>query len=121
LEYAVKLRGIVYFILDIIMNKTSENNKIIIIISVIINFFKSIFLSVFLFIKHLFGFKTWPIKENKFLDILNFLFHIWPKNFWKNPTWIKIGRSIATFIHYIFYKETNFKEKNNSLQNKIKT
>lgn len=93
------------------MNKTEENNKIIIIFFIVINFFKSIFLSILLFFKHLFGFKTTPLQENKFLDILNFLFHIWPKSFWKKPTWLKIGRSPATFINYIFYKKTNFKEK----------
>ena len=74
-------------------------------------FFSTFFQSIGLFFSHLFGKRTQPIPENKFLDTLNFIANIGPKSFWKQPTGIKIGRSIATLIHYVFYKETHFHEK----------
>jgi len=52
-----------------------------------------------------------PLKENTFLDIMNFFFHIGPKSFWKAPSGIKIGRSVGTFLHYIFEKKQVFIEK----------
>ena len=42
---------------------------------------------------------------------MNFFFHIGPKSFWKAPTGLKIGRSIGTFLHYVFEKERSFREK----------
>ena len=92
-------------------NNDLQKNKIIIIFTVIIHFIVSIFNSVILFFKHLFWRQTRALKENKFLDITNFVFNIWPKSFWQNPTGLKIWRSLATFIHYIFDKEEHFKEK----------
>ncbi|EKE26092.1 MAG: hypothetical protein ACD_4C00441G0010 [uncultured bacterium (gcode 4)] len=94
------------------MNKKDiKRNKVFILFSLVYNFIATAVQSLILFIKFIFRKQPRPIKENKFLDVLNFIFHIWPKNFWKKPTWIKIWRSIGTFIHYIFYKEDSFKEK----------
>lgn len=88
-----------------------RKNKIIIIFELIFNFFSSIIESVVIFIKHLFLWKkNHLLNENKFLDVINFIFHTGPKSFWKKPTWIKIWRSIATLLHYIFNKEEKFKE-----------
>ncbi|EKE28379.1 MAG: hypothetical protein ACD_3C00067G0013 [uncultured bacterium (gcode 4)] len=88
-----------------------KQNKIIIIFELAINFLRSLWESVFLFFRHLSGSKkTSPLNENRFLDVLNFVLHTGPKGFWKKPTWIKIGRSIATFLHYIFNKEEKFKQ-----------
>jgi len=89
-----------------------KKNKIILIFELVFNFFKSLFLSISLLIRNIsWNKKLKPIPENKFLDAMNFLFQIWPKSFWKKPSWIKIGRSLATFLNYIFNKELNFKEK----------
>ncbi|MBP8016402.1 hypothetical protein KAZ01_00195 [Candidatus Gracilibacteria bacterium] len=90
-----------------------KNNKIIILFSLIFGFITAIIDSIILFIKQLFGKQTNLLKENKFLDSLNFIFNIGPKSFWQNPTGLKIGRSIATLIYYIFDKDDSFKEKKN--------
>ncbi len=90
-----------------------KNNKIIILFSLIFGFITAIIDSIILFIKQLFWKQTNLLKENKFLDSLNFIFNIWPKSFWQNPTWLKIWRSIATLIYYIFDKDDSFKEKKN--------
>ncbi len=93
------------------MHNNLSKNKIYILFKLILWFLSWIFFSIILLIKNLIWKKTQPLKENKFLDVINFLFHIWPKKFWQNPTWLKIGRSIATFLCYVFEKEDNFKEK----------
>ncbi len=93
------------------MNNDLYKNKVFILFTLIFWFLSWIFFSIILLIKNLIWKKAYPLKENKFLDVINFIFHIWPKNFWKNPTGIKIGRSIATFLYYVFEKEDNFKEK----------
>ncbi|MDD2486865.1 MAG: hypothetical protein PHS92_00640 [Candidatus Gracilibacteria bacterium] len=90
--------------------KDFKKNKVIILLLIAYNFVLSVILSAILFIEHIFKKSVKPINENKFLDIMNFIFHIGPKSFWKNPTGIKIGRSLGTFIHYVFYMEEAFKE-----------
>jgi len=88
-----------------------RRNKIIILLEIIYSFFISLFESIIMFLKHLFlRKKDHLLKENKFIDIINFVFNTWPKAFWKKPTWIKIWRSLATLLHYIFHKEERFKE-----------
>lgn len=94
------------------MNKNNiKDNKIILLLLIAYNFVWSIIFATILFVRHLFKKSPKIIPENKFMDILNFLFHIWPKSFWKKPNWIKIWRSISTFIHYAFYKNEVFKER----------
>lgn len=86
-----------------------KKNKIITLIDLVFNFIKSIIDSVRILINSLIW-KKRILKENIFLDVINFIFQTWPKMFWKKPTTIKIWRSIATLINYIFYKEEFFKE-----------
>ncbi|MDD2515594.1 MAG: hypothetical protein PHF46_01990 [Candidatus Gracilibacteria bacterium] len=87
-----------------------NNNKVMIFFDLVISFFKSIFGSVSLFFSVLIGKNREVLKENKFMDTFNFLFNIGPRGFWKKPSGIKIGRSLSTFIYYIFYKDEYFKE-----------
>lgn len=87
-----------------------QNNKVLILLDLIVSFFVSMFSSVILIFQALLWKKTKPIVENKFLDSFNFLFNIWPRSFWKKPNSLKMGRSISTFIHYVFYKNENFKK-----------
>ncbi|EKE29436.1 MAG: hypothetical protein ACD_2C00175G0004 [uncultured bacterium (gcode 4)] len=88
-----------------------KQNKIIIIFELIFNFLRSLWESVFLFFRHLsWGKKISPLNENRFLDVMNFVLHTGPKGFWKKPSGIKIGRSIATLLHYTFDKDAKFKQ-----------
>lgn len=86
-----------------------EKNKIITLIDLVFNFIKSIIDSVRILINSLIW-KKRILKDNIFLDVINFIFQTWPKMFWKKPTAIKIWRSISTLINYIFYKEEFFRE-----------
>jgi len=85
-----------------------RKNSIILIVKLIFNFFKTFFLSIKLFAMTILWKSTKSIPENKFLDVLNFILHSWPKKFWKKPSAVKIWRSISTGINYIFHKEENF-------------
>lgn len=75
------------------------------------DFFVSLVQSLYLFIRNLTGKDQKALKENAFFDMMNFFFHTGPKSFWKAPSGIKIGRSISTFLHYIFEKERVFAER----------
>lgn len=50
------------------------------------DFFSSLIESILLFAKNLFGKNPGILKENTFLDSMNFFFHIGPKSFWKAPS-----------------------------------
>lgn len=91
--------------------KGLKENTFFILIVLIKDFFLSLAQSVELFVRNLIGKDQKTLKENAFLDTLNFFFHIGPKSFWKAPSGIKIGRSIGTFLHYVFKKEKSFTEK----------
>ncbi|MFA6090177.1 MAG: hypothetical protein WC774_00160 [Candidatus Gracilibacteria bacterium] len=91
--------------------KKLQENTFFILITLIRDFFVSLAQSLSLFIRNLIGKEQKPLQENKFLDIMNFFFHIGPKSFWHAPSGIKIGRSIGTFLHYIFKKEQYFSPK----------
>lgn len=93
------------------LKKTLQENTFFILVRLIKDFFVSLIQSMNLFIRNLTGKDQKILKENAFLDVLNFFFHIGPKSFWKAPSGIKIGRSIGTFLHYIFAKRTTFAEK----------
>lgn len=93
------------------MSKKLKENTFFILLSLIKDFFVSLFQSLSLFVRNLAGENQKALKENTFLDMMNFFFHIGPKSFWKAPSWIKIGRSVGTFLHYIFKKEEAFIEK----------
>ena len=93
------------------MWKKLTDNTFFILLNIGKDFFISLLQSFSLFMRHLFGKSPGPLKENTFLDIMNFFFHIGPKSFWKAPSGIKIGRSIGTFLHYIFNKDQVFTER----------
>gem|GEM_PF-2099946 len=53
-----------------------RRNKIIILLEIIYSFFISLFESIIMFLKHLFlRKKDHLLKENKFIDIINFVFN----------------------------------------------
>lgn len=91
--------------------KKLRNNTFFILMGLIKDFFVSTAQSLWLFVRSLLGKDEKPLKENAFFDMMNFFFHIGPKSFWKAPSGIKIGRSIGTFLHYVFTKEKSFTEK----------
>ncbi|MDD5377019.1 MAG: hypothetical protein PHH16_02770 [Candidatus Gracilibacteria bacterium] len=93
--------------------KTLKENVFFILIRLLKDFFVSLIQSLRLFIGNLAGSDQRALKENAFLDAMNFFFHTGPKSFWKAPSGIKIGRSIGTFLHYIFKKDQAFLEKKN--------
>lgn len=88
-----------------------QNNTVLIAASFAFHFFSSLFDSVILFGRVLLGNKQKKLKDNRFLQTLDFVLYHAPKTFWKKPTAIKMGRSVATFIHYVFHKEQVFLEK----------
>jgi hypothetical protein len=91
--------------------KSLKENTFFILLVLVKDFFLSVFESLGLFAKNLFEDSPKPLKENSFLDTMNFFFHIGPKSFWKAPSGIKIGRSLGTFLHYILKKNEAFLEK----------
>ena len=94
------------------MDKTPlEKNSIYCLILFIRDFLGSVFQSIVLFFRAIIGKNPRPLAENRFLDGMNFALHIGPKGFWKAPSGLKIGRSPATLIHYIFAKDDHFQEK----------
>lgn len=89
-----------------------QTNVILTFLILVISFLKSLFQSVGLFFRSLVTGKPLPvIPENPFLDVCNFILQAGPRSFWKRPTGIKIGRSIATLIAYIFDKDATFQKK----------
>lgn len=94
------------------MKKTSlQENLVYVFLCLIRDFFTSLIASIALFVRSLLGKKAPPLKENVFLDSMNFFLHIGPKSFWKAPSGIKIGRSASTFLHYVFRKKESFQER----------
>ncbi|OIP54954.1 hypothetical protein AUK10_00265 [Candidatus Gracilibacteria bacterium CG2_30_37_12] len=91
--------------------KRLQENTFFILLNLIKYFLVSLGQSFGLFIRNLVGKEAKPLQENRFLDMMNFFFHIGPKSFWKAPSGVKIGRSIGTFLHYIFKKEQYFSPK----------
>jgi len=52
-----------------------------------------------------------PLRKSHFLESLHYFAHDWPKNFWKFPTGIGIGRGVGAMISFIFKKTTSFEPK----------
>lgn len=93
------------------MPKKLNENTFYILFELIKDFFISLLQSWILFVRQFSRNNQKILKENRFLDAMNFFFHIGPKSFWKAPTGIKIGRSTGTFLQYIFKKDRSFIEK----------
>jgi hypothetical protein len=93
------------------MSKKLKENTFFILTNLVKNFFVSLLESIYIFLKYFGGKNPSALKENTFLDVMNFFFHIGPKAFWKAPSWLKIGRSASTLLHFIFKKEQVFIEK----------
>lgn len=75
---------------------------IIFLMSFIVSFIRSI-LSIFWIKKN--------IKKWSFFKSLDFLLRIWPNNFWKNPSFLKIWLFLSSGIKYIFYNKPNNDQK----------
>jgi hypothetical protein len=52
-----------------------------------------------------------PLRENSFLDALNFTLHTGPRGFWRKPSGLRAGRALSTFVHYVFFKDASFRRK----------
>lgn len=55
--------------------------------------------------------KIVALKPNRFFGLIDFIARSGPKNFWKFPTGIRMGRSIATLLRYIFELDRSFSKK----------
>ena len=51
-----------------------------------------------------------PLTPNRFLELLHFILVSGPKKFWKKPTALGIGRSISTFLHFVFERDQKFQK-----------
>ncbi len=72
------------------------------------NFFDLVFLFFWFIISWikslllLFNFSKKEKLNNIFLRFLDFIFKIWPKYFWKKPTWYKLTSFVWNMFKYIF-------------------
>jgi hypothetical protein len=46
--------------------------------------------------------------NNECFEILNFIFHTAPRQFWACPNALSVGRSMGSLIGFIFYREECF-------------
>lgn len=67
-------------------SKKLRENSLFIVFSIIGGCIDSLGKSVMLIGKNILGKHTGPLKENTFLDMMNFSLHIGPKSFWKAPS-----------------------------------
>jgi hypothetical protein len=81
------------------MKKHNDNSVLTIIFlffSLVLDFFRSILL--------LFGVKTKKIENNLFFDFLEFIFKLWPKSFWENPSLYRFFSFFGDLIDYLILK-----------------
>jgi hypothetical protein len=81
------------------MKKEKIQNKFFDFIAFMLSFILNIFRSI----KNFFTLKK--IKKNIFFNFLDFLFRIWPKYFWKKPTFYKITSFFADILNNIFKRK----------------
>ncbi|HRI35871.1 MAG TPA: hypothetical protein PK765_02105 [bacterium] len=90
--------------------RVRRENTVIILFSLGLQFVLSVFQSLKLLMLAAIGRDPGPIPPNHLLESMNFALRTGPAKFWRRPTAIKMGRSIATFIRYVFYREKSFRE-----------
>ncbi len=90
--------------------KNHRRNTLLTCTSLIGDIVRSTTESVGLLTRSILGRPTRPLRENSFLDLLHFIVYTGPKAFWRKPTGIKMGRSLATLLHYIFHRDRHFHE-----------
>jgi len=86
------------------MEKKENNsflNLIFLFISLILDFFRSFLL--------LFWIDNSKNKDNLFFDFLEFIFKLWPKKFWKNPSLYRFFSFFGDLIDYLILKYENKK------------
>jgi hypothetical protein len=81
------------------MEKEKINNTFFDFIAFLLSLFINFFRSFFNF------FRMKKVKKNIFFNFLDFLFRIWPKYFWKNPTSYKITSFFWDILNNIFKKK----------------
>lgn len=74
-------------------------------------FFAAAWFSLSALVRALAGRPVGPVKENRFLDALNFTLHTGPRGFWRKPSGLRAGRALSTFVHYVFFKDASFRRK----------
>jgi uncharacterized protein (DUF2236 family) len=79
--------------------KKIENNFFDL-IALIISFLASMFRSFFTLI-----WSKKKIKKTYFFKSLDFIFILWPKYFWNDPSALKIFNYFSYFIDYVFYNK----------------
>ncbi len=80
------------------MNKV--NNKFFDLILFFLSFLFAIYRSILSLFK-----KKSTIKKSSFYDSIDYIFRIWPNNFWKDIKFYKIWYFLWWLIKYIFYKK----------------
>ena len=76
--------------------KNSFLELVLFLISTLFSFFRSVRL--------FFSTKNYKIKKNLFFESLDFIFIIWPKDFFKNPSFYKLFSFFWDFIKFILKK-----------------
>ncbi len=92
-------------------NSPLERNRAYALLKTVGHAVISAFSSLFLLLAPLVGKPRKPLPENRFFEILDFVFVSGPRHFWKRPTAISAGRSLSTFLHFVLEKERRFVEK----------
>jgi prepilin-type N-terminal cleavage/methylation domain-containing protein len=95
-----------------------RKNVFFILFGLITGFTLSFFGSIRLFFVSLFSSNARPLRENEFLKVMDFTLNAGPRSFWRFPTAIKIGRSIATFLSFVFDRNRAFTIKKTHTQKK---
>lgn len=70
----------------------------------LILFFLSFLFAIYRSLLSLFKKKS-AIKKSGFYDSIDYIFRIWPNNFWKDIKFYKIWYFLWWLIKYIFYKK----------------
>lgn len=88
------------------VKKTQEKKKLVNIFFDLLSMLMSIFVSIFRSTVFFISWKWWRYVHKKyFFQILDFIFHLWPKDFWKKPSGYKFTRFIWDFFQYLFFKK----------------
>ncbi len=90
---------------------TRRNNTLLTAAALAAGFFAAAWFSAAAFARSLSGRPVPPLRENRFLDAANFVLHTGPRGFWRNPSGLRAGRSLSTFLHYVFFKDASFRRK----------
>lgn len=81
-------------------NKINIENKFFDLVGFIFSIFNTFIKSIILLISK----KSFKIKTI-FFDFFDFIFRLWPRYFWKKPTFYKIWRFLKDLLDFLFYRK----------------